>query len=46
MATTVPVQVRMPPELLAAAKIAAAKQDRSVSWVIRSLLQDWLETGQ
>lgn len=36
------LQVRMPPELVASVKAAAAKEESSVSEIVRELLEGWL----
>lgn len=39
----VPLQVRMPPELIAAVKAATAKEGTSMSELVRELLESWLK---
>lgn len=37
------IGVRLPPELMAAAKQAAEEEERAVAWLMRRAFQQWLE---
>lgn len=39
----VPLQVRMPPELIASVRAATAEEGTSMSELVRELLERWLE---